>query len=280
MLKLGTTTKNITAIVATHEREKALDNMVSSFRDFFPDLKIIVVDSSSTPHKRDDVNHVFVDPESGISTQRNTALDLVTTELFLLLDDDFVCTEKTCLSLLIEGVSGGIYDVLGGAVNNIGREEYEFHGDYQILENVLYHFIDPVKESFKYDTIFNFFVAKTSLIKNAGGRDSQLKYAKEHDDFFLNLKRNETIVGYNKSVAVDHYSYKTYHGGAKSEHCVKHWLSKRNIKNKVEIRLIDKNDIKYISFHCFMEKINIIPEVILEEIKKNYGNYPIKITHA
>jgi glycosyltransferase involved in cell wall biosynthesis len=102
MSKLSTSTKDVTAIVATHEREEALDNMVLSFRNFFPDLKIVVVDSSSTPNKRDDVTHICVGVESGISVQRNIALDLVRTELFLLLDDDFVCTEKTYLFDLLE----------------------------------------------------------------------------------------------------------------------------------------------------------------------------------
>jgi len=229
---------DITAIVATKEREGALNNMVTSFLSFYPNLNIIAVDSSVKPIPRSDITHIIAANDIWISSQRNIALDKVSTELFLLLDDDFVCTEKTKMFELINWVKSWIYNIFWWAVNNIWSEKYLFHWDYEIIWNTLFHFIDISKDNNKYDTIFNFFVWETDLIRQKWARDHNLKLAREHDDFFLNLKKEWLSVWYSDKVVVDHYSYKKYHGWSNSIDSVNHFLSKRDIKDKIEVRLI------------------------------------------
>jgi GT2 family glycosyltransferase len=52
---------DITAIVATHERQQPLNEMIKSFREYYPQLKIIAVDSSSKTNKREDIQHILTD---------------------------------------------------------------------------------------------------------------------------------------------------------------------------------------------------------------------------
>lgn len=96
--------QDITAIVATREREIPLHHMVTSFHKYYPKLKIVAVDSSERPNKRKDILHLFVPSDSGISEPRNMALQEVKTPLFLLLDDDYVCTSKTDIKKLMSQV--------------------------------------------------------------------------------------------------------------------------------------------------------------------------------
>jgi len=95
---------NITAIVATHEREFSLSKMINSFKYYYPDLKIIVADSSkqkSNKFKDKLITYIHMDSCLGISLQRNTALQEVKTPHFLLLDDDYIFTENTNLEMMI-----------------------------------------------------------------------------------------------------------------------------------------------------------------------------------
>lgn len=271
--------QDITAIVATREREIPLHHMVTSFHAYYPKLKIIAVDSSERPTKRNDILHILVDSDVGISEPRNIALNQVKTPLFLLLDDDYICTRKTNLQKLMNQIDW-LHDIVWGAINNIESEQYYFHWYYEIINGILCHFVDkknPISK--RYETLFNFFVGQTESIVTMWWWDNKLKYAREHDDFFLTAKEHNLWVAYNPSVSVDHYNYPKYHGWLNSQQSVEHFLKKRNLKDKVELRLIQKSWIEpYISCHTCMGIPWNIPTDIKERIVSTYGNYPIKIS--
>lgn len=271
---------DITAIVATHERQQPLNEMIKSFREYYPQLKIIAVDSSSKTNKREDIQHILTDSNAWISNQRNIALQEVKTSLFLLLDDDYVCTSKTDIEKLMDQVINWNYSIIWGKINNIWSEQYDFHGYYTIIWDTLYHFVDKKDPSSnRYDAIFNFFVWETAQIKSMGWWDDNLKYAREHDDFFLTAKERNILTSYDTTVSVDHYSYDKYHGWPKSDPCVRYFLWKWNIKNKIEVRLIQKwSNNPYISYHNCISHDQYIKQDIQEKITSMYWNYPIIIS--
>ncbi len=275
-------TSDITAIVATHERSLSLNKMITSFREYYPKLEIIVADSSRNPKIRNDIVHILTNWDSWISKNRNIAIKNVKTDLVILLDDDYICTPKTDIIKLADNIIYNDDIVLSWwNVNNIGHEKYYFHGYYEIIDNILFHFVDkknPLSDN--YETIFNFFVWKTDDIKKIWWWDNNLKYAREHDDFFLNLKDKWKKIIYDPSICVDHYLYEKYHGWEKADKCLKNFLWKRNIKNKVEIRLIEKDiENKYISYHNCIIIDNNIKKNIINKIQNKYWNYPIKISN-
>lgn len=270
---------DVTAIVSTHERSFALNNLVDSFHLHYPDLKIIAVDSSKNPQIRTDISHVL-SSDLWISQQRNMALHNVHTALLLLLDDDFLCSEKTDIIKLIDSVVNSDNQIVGGVVDNIWSEQYDFHGYYDIIWNTLYHFVwkkNPT--SYNYETIFNFFVWETNAIKWIGWWDDNLKYAREHDDFFLRAKHKDVKVSYNHDVAIEHHHYRKHHWGTKSLWCVDHFLLKRNIDNKVEVRFIDRgSSLPYISYHNCIASWKKIEKHMEEKIKSLYWDFPIIIS--
>ena len=82
-------TANLTAIIKTFERPRALDRLIRSIRRDYPDLPIIVGDDSFHPYRRTDVEYLRLPPDIGASAGRNAMLHRVQTPLFLQLDDDF-----------------------------------------------------------------------------------------------------------------------------------------------------------------------------------------------
>ncbi len=268
----------VTAIVATHERQKALSEMVDSFHQYYPQLKIIAVDSSREVNVRNDIVHILDADNPGISVKRNKALSQVSTPLFLLLDDDYICTDQTDIQKLIARIQQG-NTIVWGQIHNVWSEQYDFHGYYTIMRDTLYHFVDrknPVTQ--RYDTMFNFFVWKTDTIRAIGWWDEKLQYAREHDDFFLTMKQKKLPVAYEESVVVDHENYEKHHGRENSRWSIQHFLSKWDIKNKIEIRLIKNTPNSYISYHNCIIKTQVIPEDIKESIQSTYGHYPIIIS--
>lgn len=267
----------VTAIVSTHERPDALNNLVTSFRTYYPNLQIIAVDSSNRWNQRNDIIHLFTE-DLGISKQRNLALDLVKTQLFLLLDDDFICTGKTNLFRLMDSILNWKSDISWWAINNIWTENYNFHWVYEKIWDTLYHFVDIANNAWYYDTIFNFFIWKTFKIKEIGGRDENLKYAREHDDFFLWIKSHWLLVSYEFNTIVDHLNYQKFHWWKRWEKCIKEFCIKWWIKNKVEIRLIKREwEQPYISYYNCISKQSI-DEEIKQKIIWLYWDYPIIIS--
>ena len=273
--------KDITAIVATYDRHEALKNLITSFSKN-NDLKFIVVDSSPVEPKLDykNVELIHVLSDTWISKQRNIALENVKTQLFLLLDDDYVCIDNTNLEKMLNYINSDKVDIIWWKLENKWSESYLFHGAYEFIDGTLYHRVDIKNSAWLYDVTFNFFLAKADQIKWIWWWDNELKYAREHDDFFLNAMKNNLRVWYDESIMVDHYHYTKHHWWTLWISSVKHFIKKWNIKNKVEVRYIKRKNEEYISYSSAIKSTDEIPPKIKEKIKSIYGDYPIKISNG
>ena len=274
---------DVTAIVATYDRYYALLNLIQSFSESeYSDLNFIVVDSSPLPSDINykNVKHIHVPSDTWISKQRNIALENVRTPLFLLLDDDYLCVSGTNINKMLNYINSWEVDIIWWNLINILSEQYSFDGSYDFIDNTLYHRVEVKNNNWLYDVIFNFFIAKTDQIKWIWWRDDELKYAREHDDFFLNAKRNWLKVWYDKEIIVEHYSYSKHHWWTLWISSVEHFKRKWNIENKVEVRYIERENEKYISYFNAIKWGSEISLKIKEKIKSIYGDYPIKIQNA
>lgn len=268
---------DISIVVATHERPIPLSKMIESFRLYYPYIDIIAVDSSYANNEINHITHIHVAPDTWISKQRNIALKSVKTPYFLLVDDDFLCTEKTDIIGMINLLQQSSLWIVWWKVNNIWIDNYEFHGIYEIYDGILYHYVGIGNENNTYDVVFNFFVANSQIVKKLWGWDDNLKYAREHDDFFLQAKNCNVKIWYAPCHSIAHTNQIKHHSWIWSKQCVKYFLDKRWINEKIEIRHIARNNMHYISYHhCINPHTKvIIPQYIKEKIEVLYGIYPI-----
>jgi glycosyltransferase involved in cell wall biosynthesis len=174
---------DITFIIQTFKRPKCLERLTGSIKQFYPDIPILVYDDG--------------DSDMGLSWGRNHLVSQVQTEYFLLLDDDFVFTEKTDIGKLLKKAKMG-YDVVAGCLSQPNGSMHHYEGRYEFKDNVI-RFIKCREEPF--DFVLNFFVGRTDTFRRIKWDDQQ-KLA-EHTAFFF-VNRGKLKIGYLEEVVVKH----------------------------------------------------------------------------
>ena len=230
---------DITIIIKTFERRNELWNLLSSIRKYFPELKILIADDSkinykeSTLKKFDDLNidYYLIPFDSGLAYGRNFLLEEVSTEFFLLCDDDFEFDRKTNIKEALSIIKDKKIDILGGYVRNyipikrkfdyflrgiekILKVEFKrnFIGDIQINENeiTINYFTRKFPDYLETDLVLNFFIGNKKSIQDFGGWNNKLKL-NEHTDFFINCKKNRVKVAFTNTLSVKHFPNKIGH---------------------------------------------------------------------
>jgi len=180
MLKIS---NDLTILIKTIFRAEALDILLKSIRNYYPNVKIYIADDSGRDiDVRRDVDEYFLLPfDSGISYGRNYLVDKVKTKYFMLLDDDTVFTKYTVIEYALAVLEKTKLDLVAGRYY-----PERFYGLYRIEDNVLNLYYQENKgylDGFPlYDFVPNFFIAKTDKLKDIKW-DDELKIL-EHIDFF------------------------------------------------------------------------------------------------
>lgn len=216
---------NLTAIIKTFERPNALDRLVRSLREYYPQLHVIVADDSRSPEPRNDVEHICLPFDVGVSAGRNLLVDHVRTPYFLLLDDDFEVTADTNLANLLAIASKADVSLAGGNLLNcywtrtlvwrrrLQQAEFRFHGliEREADELRLLPGNRGLHDGYAIcDVVQNFFVAHTESIRAMGGWDPDLKM-NEHFDFFLRLQQAGVRVAHCPDVWARHWPERPSH---------------------------------------------------------------------
>jgi len=214
---------DLTAIIKTFERPKALDRLLASMRRHVPQLRVIVADDSFTPRPRTDVPYVQLPPDVGLSAGRNALVDRVETPYFLLLDDDVEFTDESTIQRLLDIVRSGQADLAGGEMY---RAKKKFGGLWTKIKETPFHGLLALgggelrmlrgwrgsiegfahdQPAYDCDITHNFFVARTDAVSQVGGWDEELK-VEEHAEFFVRFRRAGNRVAYCPSVRIRHWS--------------------------------------------------------------------------
>ena len=256
---------NTSVVIPTFEREKEIVWLVESLNLYNPDLKIIVVDTSNNINwvlnklwRKINMRYAHM-LNKGISFSRNTWLEYVNTDFTLCMDDDFIISKKTKLASFIKKFKDSNLDILWWEVNNVWSEKYDFHWKYFFLWITLIHFIwlwaNIDWNMLKCDVMPNYFLSKTSSILEIWWWDELLRFAREHDDFFLNAKNNNLTVWYDPSFWVDHNDTLVKHYNIQDNtSSIKHFCDKWDVNSKIEVRLYSENWKKRLSIYRFMWK--------------------------
>ena len=214
---------DVSLIIKTFERQNALERLLASIRDQgYADCPVLVADDSKTPYKDailraygDVVDEYVVLPfNSGLSKGRNELLQRVETEYFVLHDDDFFYSEETDLLRAQKELVEHNLDILCGHLIDGIREYYlpwlpsqisdalrlyrtvwregiwmatiEEQPDGGISIQSLHSNEAPIQHC---DLSINFFIARTSSVRDiVGGWHPDLKFM-EHWEFFYRCKQ-------------------------------------------------------------------------------------------
>lgn len=113
---------DVTLIIKTFERPKALDRLLGSIAEKYPECPVLIADDSQSPY-RDEMlrkhgglieEYITLPFDSGLSFGRNELLERVRTKFFVLNDDDFVYGPQTDLGWMRSQLDSTDLELLGG----------------------------------------------------------------------------------------------------------------------------------------------------------------------
>lgn len=225
-----------TLLIKSFLRKDCVENLIKSIRQKYKTIKIVVVDDSNPPLNFDaypNVTTYNLPFDSGLSYSQNYGVSMIDTKYFILLDDDFIFTDKTDLDKFIQIFENSQLDVLGGYVMENGKPNMYFGNFEYNKEKSIIITNDQYKNFGDYNVchlILNFFIAKTDKIKEFGW-DNELKLS-EHTAFFF-THRDKLKVGFTNKVSINHLrvrnaDYNQYRN--RGDEFFKKWLSKNNFK--------------------------------------------------
>lgn len=213
---------DITFCIKTFERRDCLERLLFSIAQYYPQANIIIGDDSKLFDadyyrdlwKRLAESGLLLKPtaynlgyDTGLSYGRNFLVDKSQTKYCLILDDDYVFSEKTDILTLKEILDKDEeIGVAGGLIMN-GEAELHFEHNLELEDGVLYHREYQGEQNkignIKYitpDCIPNFFLIR----KEIGQKwDDNIKISGEHNDFFFRLK-GKCKVAYCREVSINH----------------------------------------------------------------------------
>lgn len=209
-VKMSTNLKDVTFVIKSYERKQCVENLVESILFYFDCPKIIIVDDSKEPLffnfiKNEHIRVYYIGYNKGLSYGRNFAVSKVKTSFFVLLDDDFLFTKKTDISLLLNNIVEMNADIVGGVCIDFGFKKRIYDGVYSVSNGILNLIISDRKDVIrKVDFCLNFFIAKTEAIIKCPW-DNNIKIHREHDDFFIRAKDMGLVVYHNDLVEIEHH---------------------------------------------------------------------------
>lgn len=202
----------ITLLIKTFNRYECLTKLLVSIRNYYPTVKIVVVDDSDDCQffygQDSNIRFVRIKPDSGLSTGRNVGLENIDTKYFVLLDDDFVFTRSTDLLIMHDVISSTQACIVSGGVYDYGKTARRFSGIFKGKKNICY-LLEGKNRGYiqglpKVDFVLNFFIARTSIVKQ-NKWDGSLKLG-EHEDFFLRLSQSDgIIIDASSKFSIDHF---------------------------------------------------------------------------
>ena len=187
---------DVTACITVFKRYDALERLVASIKKFYPELKILVQDT-----------------EGNASWGRNRLLEQCETELFLLLEEDFVFTERTDLEQFITVLNHNpeISLVCGSECEPMGvspvdrsrllntSSELRVEGELGVCypSTHPWRFSEGVRFQLC-DSGHNFFIAEKSKLPQW---DEAIPMGGEHEEWFLRMKN----CAFAPEVVVNHF---------------------------------------------------------------------------
>lgn len=191
--------KLVTVLVKTVGRIGKVVALVDSIRRFYPGIRIIVADDAPNATGSSGPRHGFyylrLLEDVGISAGRNRMLELVQTEYFFLIDDDFLFDKASKIEKLLHAleVNNGFSIAAGKSITDEVNFNVDFSGKLLVKNDLELHLVDDYYYTDQrtgcqhVDIVPNVFMARTADLRGRLAWDDTLKVG-EHEDFFLRAK--------------------------------------------------------------------------------------------
>ncbi len=196
---------DITIIITSFHRPECVERLLTSIRNYYLDVAIIVVDDSERPLvQRDGVRYITLPFDSGVSAKRNAGVKEAKTNFVFIVEDDCIFTEETGLAKTLAMLKDYDCDLLGIKASGV-----DFCGQYLWDEptKTIRYSKEPnstVGSVAYYDFIPNIFLARRSVLLEHPW-DESLKVG-EHLAYFWKY-HNEMVVGFTNTVQITHAHY-------------------------------------------------------------------------
>lgn len=205
---------DVSFIITTAFREMALLRLLSQIAKVgLPKKQVIVINSGSLKYRERlrNISLFDLNVNCGISTARNTGLNLCSTPYFILFEDDFVINDIKNLFTLYNFITRTPrIDILGGRILLSKNKEQRFPRQIWIDNDILYYKLINLnirKQIVKCDFIGNWFIASTERVREIGW-DPFLKL-NEHYDFFLRAQQACLYTAYTTKAEIYHTKWLT-----------------------------------------------------------------------
>jgi GT2 family glycosyltransferase len=206
-------------IITVFERVECLENLLFSIAKYYPQANIFIADQSKKfiPKQYNDLYFrlfeagLRVKPKAfglkydcGLSEARNHLFAQTDRKYKLLLEEDFVFTEKTDIPAMLELMeSDPKLGIVGGLVIQDGNE-IKFEHYLEKNGRTLRHVASGGYNDQEYKLtgcVPNFMLMRADL---GVAWDDRIKISGEHTDFFLKLAETDWKVAYTRKSQVDH----------------------------------------------------------------------------
>lgn len=197
---------DVTFIIKTFNRPQCLARLDASLARFYPDAPVIIANDGDPVTAAHPLATILQLPfDVGLKAGRNAALAAVTTPWFVLLDDDFVLTERTDIPLLRSLCLAHQLDICGGEIFDNAttplRYVWDFVRNGDTLSSVP---VGPIADGYtRCDFIGNFYLASTARFRLLGAWDPRFKQG-GHEELFLRFKHRGARIGWTSNCALDH----------------------------------------------------------------------------
>ena len=214
----------MTIIIKTKGKLQQLKGIIEAARQRYPNISVVVIDElpTETEQKKKDIDTVTLPPsgvvyvktKTGVSFGRKMALMLVETKYALTLDHDFVFTNDTNITKMVDLLERSNIHIVGGSVMRGG----EFEGIFRVADKCVADKCNPnlfIYMSAYYervplfdhcvvaDRVKNFFLADRQAVLAAGSWDTSRPFY-EHEDFFIQMRRSGLRTAYCLDVKIQH----------------------------------------------------------------------------
>jgi len=239
-------------LITMFQRWECLENLLFSIAKYYPQANIFIADQSKkliTKMYNDLYFRLFevglrVKPKAyglkydcGLSEARNHLFAHTNRKYKLLLEEDFVFTEKTDIPAMLELLeSDPKLGIVGGMVIQDGNE---IKFEHYLVKNgpTLYHRASGGYNAQEYKLtgcVPNFMLMRADL---GVVWDDRIKISGEHTDFFLKLAETDWLVAYTRKAQVDHVKIngKAYKFMRKRDEFMKILFQNHNINKIVYI---------------------------------------------
>lgn len=195
----------LTAIVGSCSQPRYVERLVSSVRQHYPTMRLLVADDGSQPRLVEGADRVRVADDAGIAASRNALLARVRTPMFLLLEENMELSRRSGVERLLAEVEQKQLDVAAGDCVACRRRFGLFtsrrpdpgHATLEYANDSIQ--IRPghrpaADQILRCDLTHDFFVARTDKVRALGGWDEH-PAVDARVEFFVRAQRRAFRVG-------------------------------------------------------------------------------------